>query len=113
LVFDCVVGWNAESFSERRCFVLPGYKKKAMIFLVVSVPFILLGMAGYPEYGGTNPIMRAFGNLCALIAMGLSIAGCYLYAKGKGHHGAWSLLGFLAFIGFIILAFFPDKKGAR
>ena len=35
--------------------------------------------------------------------------GLYNYAKGKGYHGAWALLGFLSIIGLIILVSFPDR----
>ena len=39
--------------------------------------------------------------------------GLYNYAKGKGHHGAWGLLGFLSIIGLIILVCFPDRHNCR
>lgn len=35
--------------------------------------------------------------------------GLYNYAKGKGYHGVWGLLGFLTIIGLIILVCFPDR----
>lgn len=40
----------------------------------------------------------------------LLIWGLWNYAKGKGHKGAWGLLGLLSIFGFIILALFPDKN---
>lgn len=40
----------------------------------------------------------------------LFIWGLWNYAKGKGYHGAWGLLGLLSVFGFMILALFPDKK---
>jgi len=55
------------------------------------------------------------GFLVSLVGLGLSILsmvlfiwGCCCYAKGKGHHGAWGLLGLLFIPGLIILSFFRD-----
>ena len=55
------------------------------------------------------------GFLVSLVGLGLSILsmvlfiwGCCCYAKGKGHHGAWGLLGLLYVPGLIILSFFRD-----
>ena len=40
----------------------------------------------------------------------LLIWGLWNYAKGKGYKGVWGLLGLMSILGFIILAFFPDKN---
>ena len=37
------------------------------------------------------------------------IYGLCCYAKGKGYHGAWGLLGVFTLIGLIILVCFPDR----
>jgi len=57
------------------------------------------------------------GFLVSLVGLGLSILsmvlfiwGCCCYAKGKGHHGAWGLLGLLFIPGLIILSFFRDMN---
>ncbi len=42
----------------------------------------------------------------------LFVWGLWCYAKGKGYHGIWGLLGFLGPIGLIVLIFFPDKQKA-
>jgi hypothetical protein len=38
------------------------------------------------------------------------IYGCCCYAKGKGYHGAWGLLGIFFIFGLIALVCFPDKN---
>ena len=38
------------------------------------------------------------------------VYGCCCYAKGKGHHGAWGLLGLLSILGLIILICFKDMR---
>jgi hypothetical protein len=62
------------------------------------------------------------GFLVSLVGLGLSILGmvlfiwgCCCYVRGKGHHGAWGLLGFFFIPGLIILSFFRDmhKKGRK
>lgn len=49
------------------------------------------------------------GNGFLIIAFAAIFIGCYRMAKGKGYHAAWSLLGFLSLIGFIILYFLPTR----
>jgi hypothetical protein len=89
--------------------MLPGYKSKAIILLLVSLPFTFLVLGGNPEFG-LPAFARGMCNISAFIGLGLAVWGCYFYAKGKGRHGAWAFLGLLAFMGFIILAFFRDLR---
>ena len=56
-----------------------------------------------------NPLILILGLLFLIAGLVLFIWGCWNYAKGKGYHGAWGLLGLLSCIGLIILVFFPDK----
>ena len=44
-----------------------------------------------------------------IIGTVLLIYGCYCWAKYKGRHGAFSLLGFLGLIGFLILSRLKDR----
>lgn len=65
-----------------------------------GVPGLLLqiggNVAGYP-------ILSLLGSILLLV-------GLAFYAKGKGRHPAWCLLGFLSIIGIIILACLKDKE---
>lgn len=44
------------------------------------------------------------------IGTGFFFWGLYAYMKGKGHHGAWALLGVLGLIGLVVLIFFGDRN---
>jgi hypothetical protein len=56
---------------------------------------------------GSEP--NIFGGILSLVGISIFVWGCASYALGKGHHGAWGLVGLLTFIGLIILAYLPDK----
>ena len=56
-----------------------------------------------------NPAISILGSLLLIVGSVIFIWGCWNYAKGKGYHGAWGLLGLLSCIGLVILVLFPDK----
>ena len=47
--------------------------------------------------------------LLGLIGFVLCFAGCCFYAKAKGYHVAYGLLGFLGILGLIVLVLLRDK----
>jgi len=56
-----------------------------------------------------SQIVTTIAFLVRSITMPLWIFGVWCYAKGKGYHGAWGLLGVFTLIGLTILACFPDR----
>ena len=74
--------------------------------------FILLGIA--VQFGGAA-VASAVGSdvLSILSRIGgaiLFVSGCCYYAKGKGYHVAWGLLGLLSLIGLLVLVCLRDKN---
>lgn len=89
----------------RRKTMLKEYKGKTNLF-------ILLGIA--VQFGGAI-IASAVGSdvLSVLFRIGgaiLFVTGCCYYAKGKGYHVAWGLLGLLSLIGLLVLVCLRDKN---
>lgn len=79
---------------------------------------LLIGVPGFVlQHIGVWLLMDRYGpNTLALLAMVFLFAGTLMfliglayYAKAKGQSGAWGLLGFLSFIGWIWLALLPDR----
>ena len=85
--------------------MLSEYKKKTNIGIGLGILLQISGKAS--SNGGDSSLI--IGELLILVGAGLFIWGCVSYVKGKGHHGAWGILGLLSIIGLIILALFPDK----
>ena len=79
-----------------------------------GVPGIILQIIGritmVGAFGNSIPSPEAVGFLILLVSTILLIVGLSFYAKAKGHHPAFGLLGFLSIIGLIILAIMPDKR---
>ena len=85
-----------------------GYTKKVNQIVGISfliVPLLMICTIVAPG------IFAHFWLLAALFIVHdvLFIFGCCLYAKGKGYHPAFGLLGLLHLPGLIILVLFPDK----
>ena len=85
------------------------YKKKANIgiglAILVTVVLIVLTalVSGISEE--TDSILKDI----FVLPVFPFIYGLCCYAKGKGYHGAWGLLGVFTLIGLIILGCFPDR----
>ncbi len=79
------------------------------ISFVFGIPGLILQTAGWfirdPE-GFLTPL----GSILAYGGTGLLLVGFLFYAKAKGRHPAWCLMGLLSLIGLIILACLKDKK---
>jgi len=86
--------------------VLSEYKKKTNIG--VGLGIITQIIANVVSAGGGEWDM-IIGGLLGFVGTVFFIYGCISYAKGKGHHGAWGILGLFSIIGLIILVLFPDK----
>lgn len=83
--------------------MLKKHKNKALISISLGIfVFFLSIFLMWPEPTSQLRLLVYFYDA-------LFIWGCYNWAKGKGYHGAWGLLGIFSIFGFIILAFFPDK----
>ncbi|MDZ7611332.1 MAG: hypothetical protein U5L10_01075 [Candidatus Moranbacteria bacterium] len=87
--------------------MLKEYKKKTNIF--VGLGLVLQFSSLFLRQDGD--VMSALGSLVSLGGIILFTIGCWHYAKGKGYHGAYGLLGLLfSILGLIILIAMPDKN---
>lgn len=82
--------------------MLPQYKAKTNLFIFIG---ILLELTKIFIFGNSG-----IGFLTGFWGWVLVIVGCCYYAKAKGYHAAWGLLGLLNIIGLIILVVFHDKN---
>ncbi len=57
-----------------------------------------------------SPLLLALAALVALGGAVLLAIGLMYYARAKGRHPAWGLLGFLGLPGLIVLAVIPDRE---
>lgn len=88
--------------------MLTGYRKNTSIG--VGLGFLLLTTGNLlPILFSIESESNMFGGVLSIVGICIFIWGCASYAIGKGHHGAWGLVGILSFIGLIILAYLPDK----
>ena len=86
--------------------MLAEYKTQTNIGLGVGLLFQFIGNVLIGSGSGTLPTL---GLLLLLTGWGIFIWGTVSYAQGKGHHGAWGILGFLSLLGLIILVLLPDR----
>ncbi len=76
--------------------------------LAIGVPGIALQIGGrimqmqHPD--------QSMWLLVMLVGTVLLIVGLSFYAKAKGHHAAWGLMGLLSLIGLIVLACLKDRR---
>lgn len=74
--------------------------------LLIGVPGIILQFVGVFMRGGGNDGLALTIQLVGTV---LLIVGLSFYARAKGYHGAWGLLGLLSCLGLLILGLMPDK----
>ncbi len=89
------------------------WQKKATLGIILGIVLAILGGV-IPAIGGSGNESLAFrvlGGLMWLTGTGLQIWGCYYLVKGKGYHGAFSILGVLCCLGLLILLVLPNKYG--
>ena len=89
--------------------MLAEYKKKTNIGIGFAIIiWVVLGFLAVFVSGTSEEAGSALEGI-SILPMFPFIYGLCCYAKGKGYHGAWGLLGLLTIIGLIILVTFPDK----
>ena len=76
-------------------------KKYNNLSLAWGVPGIILQVVGLFM---NQPVIQLLGAV-------LLVVGLAYYAKAKGRHPAWCLMGFLSLIGLIVLACLSDLEG--
>jgi hypothetical protein len=85
------------------------YKSKANKVLIIGFLVWFIGnVFKHPLTSGGQ--YTTLGVLAWWAGVVVFVYGCSLYAKAKGQHWAWGLLGVLSLIGLIILYFLPDKN---
>lgn len=86
-------------------------KRLNRISLAWGVPGLLVQVVGVilRNTSGTESL-PILGELVLLLGAVMLIVGLAYYAKGKGYHPAWGLLGLLSLIGFIVLGVMPDRQ---
>lgn len=75
-----------------------------------GVPGIVLQFVGWLMQGDTIPGGSPLGLVVQVVGTVLLIVGLSFYARAKGHHPAWGLMGLLSIIGLIVLAVLPDRR---
>jgi hypothetical protein len=86
------------------------WQKKATLGIILGIVLAILGGI-VPAIGSEGVVFRVLGGLMWLTGTGLQIWGCYYLAKGKGYHGAFSMLGVMCCLGLLILLVLPNKYG--
>lgn len=84
--------------------MLQEYKGKTNLFVGLGLVINILAMYVLPRYVGAGIVLPVL-----LVGTALFIAGCCFYATGKGHHGAWGVLGLFSIIGLLVLICMTDK----
>ena len=83
------------------------YKRYTLIFLILG--FVLLGVSGGLDNENRNSTESDISTALVFAGTIVFCLGCMYWAKGKGYHDAWGLLGLLNIFGILILLFFKDK----
>ena len=73
-----------------------------------GVPGLVLQIAG--RFVGDGDVLSGLPLLMSLVGTVLLIVGLGYYAKAKGRHLAWGLMGLLSIIGLIVLACLKDRS---
>ena len=83
--------------------MLPSYRQKANSCVVIAVGLSVVGVAlTFTRFAPIGPVV----SLSALPVFALG--GC-AYAKAKGWHWAWGLLGLTSLPGILVLMLFTDR----
>lgn len=83
--------------------MLDEYKTKTNVYIGIG---LILQLFSWPIGAILGELVVPFVQFGGAI---LVIIGCCYYAKGKGYHGAWGLLGLLSIFGLLVLVFMRDK----
>lgn len=92
-------------------------KKYNNLSFVWGVPGIIIQSGGQvlaqmAERPGSepDPLLTLSGCGITLVGTGLLMVGLAYYAKSRGRHPVWCLMGLLSCIGLIVLALLKDKS---
>lgn len=88
----------------------PGYQKKAVLWGAPGLIFHEIGFFGshLTESAVPRDVLVAIGVAGTLGTIALIIGFAY-YVKGKGHHGAWALLGLIGILGVVGIMLLSDR----
>ena len=86
--------------------MLAEYKQKTNIGIGVG---LLMQIGGNVLMGSGTGLASVMGLLLLLGGLGVFVWGTISYAIGKGHHGAWGLLGITSILGLICLMLLADR----
>ncbi|MGO9118096.1 MAG: hypothetical protein ACLQPD_10845 [Desulfomonilaceae bacterium] len=86
------------------------WQKKAAVGIIGGIVLALLStlVPAIKIPGVEEWVFRVLGPFIALIGLAMQIWGCYYVLKGKGYHGALSILGILSCFGLIIVLALPN-----
>lgn len=87
-------------------------KRLNRISLWWGIPGLLVQAGGVVIDGGSNAAGAGpeLGGLMILVGAVMLIVGLGYYARAKGHHWVWGLLGLISLLGLIILGLMPDRR---
>ena len=85
-------------------------KTKTNIF--VGLGIVVQGLAGILKRQDGLAAYDAVLDVGTLAGWILIVVGAGFYAKAKGYHWAWGLLGVFSILGLLVLVFFPDRHKA-
>ena len=90
--------------------MIAGENRKSLVFGVPGLILQILQIVAIvvPMLLGDNPDMKALGIVPLLVGTALLTVGLVFYARAKGRHPAWGLMGLLSLIGLIVLACLKD-----
>jgi hypothetical protein len=88
------------------------WQKKATLGIIggiaIDVWTFSMRLIGEEVFPG-EAVVQVISVVMGLVGWGLQIWGCYYLVKGKGYHGAFSILGALSCLGLIIVLVLPNK----
>ncbi len=85
-------------------------EKELSLASITRLRTILLIIGTSIGYLSLLPSQLAVAYSMLVIALCISVYGCYLWAILKGRHWIWMIFGLLAPAGFVILAILQNKR---
>ena len=85
------------------------YKDNAIALIVVGTITLIISRFVPKIFGGFPELDIVLVWICSVGGAIAFVSGCTFYAKSKGYHRAWGLLGWFFYLGLLILVIFPDR----
>ncbi len=85
------------------------WQKKAALGIIGGIALVALSSLVPALIIPREDVSRLLGPPIALIGLAMQIWGCYYVVKGKGYHGALSILGILSCLGLLIILVLPSR----